>query len=71
VSVIDSTSNQMLGVPVVLQQKTSGWQDFSIDFTSNDNTTAILISLQRESCSNSPCPIFGHLWLDNFSLLKL
>ena len=62
VSVIDSTSNQVLGVPVVLPQKTSGWQDFSIDFTSNDNTTAILISLQRRVVAIPHAPssaIFG------------
>jgi tetratricopeptide (TPR) repeat protein len=31
----------------------------------------IQIILQRERCSRTPCPIFGRLWLDNFSLQKL
>jgi tetratricopeptide (TPR) repeat protein len=71
ITVTDAGSNTVLGQPVRLPQQTSNWQDYVIDFSSSDTTTAIKISLQRERCSRSPCPIFGVLWLDNFSLRKL
>jgi tetratricopeptide (TPR) repeat protein len=49
-----------------------GWQDYSLEFTTASDTRAVLIALQREGCgAGDPCPIFGRLWLDNFSLLKL
>ena len=69
VVVMDASDNQVLGSPINLPQQTGGWQDYTIDF--NSKGTAILISCTRANCTNSPCPIFGRLWLDNFSLRKL
>lgn len=71
VAVMDASDNQVLGPPVGLPQQTSNWLDYTIDFTPTATTTAIIISCQRDSCSKSPCPIFGRLWLDSFSLQKL
>jgi tetratricopeptide (TPR) repeat protein len=68
VTVADASDNAVLGQPVLLLQQADNWQSFLIDFTSKESTTAIQISLQRERCSTSPCPIFGRLWLDDFSL---
>ncbi|MDX6289252.1 MAG: hypothetical protein QOH42_1051, partial [Blastocatellia bacterium] len=33
--------------------------------------TAVYVALERQPCDKSPCPIFGRLWLDNFSLQKV
>lgn len=71
VVVMDASDNQVLGSPVNLPQQTGNWQNYTIDFNSKETTTAILISCARASCPTSPCPIFGRLWLDNFSLRKL
>jgi hypothetical protein len=49
----------------------NGWHDYLIDFTSGDSTSAIQINLLRQLCSKSPCPIFGRLWLDGFSFIKI
>lgn len=43
------------------------WVNVTLDFTTNDETTA-LISLSRASCDTQPCPIFGELSVDDFSL---
>lgn len=51
--------------------QTVSWQDESVDFTTAKDAQAVVISLQRQSCSSSPCPIFGRVWLDDFSLQKL
>ena len=72
VLVIDAGDQHVLGQsPEFPQETNNSWQDFTIDFNSGESTTAVQIALQRESCSKSPCPIFGRLWLDNFSLSKL
>ncbi len=70
ITVTDASDNVTLGRPVLLPQQADNWQHYAIDFNSKEATTAIHISLQRERCSNSPCPIFGRLWLDSFSLQK-
>ena len=59
-----------LGRPSVLPQGTSPWQDYAVEFTTNEATSAVLISVRRQSCPVSPCPIFGRVWLDDFSIRK-
>ncbi len=54
-----------------LQQGTTGWTDYNVEFVAPNSTTAVLISLQRRGCNGQPCPIFGQLWLDDFTLTKL
>jgi hypothetical protein len=71
VAVVDASNKEILGHSNGFPEAGSNWQDYSIDFNSKDTTSAILISLQRDRCSESPCPIFGRLWLDSFSLKKL
>jgi tetratricopeptide (TPR) repeat protein len=54
----------------MLPQGTSPWNDYTLEFNTSNETSAILISLQR-NCAGGPCPIFGRLWLDDFSLQKI
>jgi hypothetical protein len=51
--------------------KTTPWQDYSFEFTTGKETQAVLVSLRRQNCESQPCPIFGRIWLDDFSLQKL
>lgn len=50
---------------------TSDWQVSSLEFSTGATTTAVVVSLQRENCSTSPCPIFGSISLDSFSVAQL
>lgn len=45
------------------------WSEMKVDFTAQSQ--AIFINLVRDNCASSPCPIFGVVWLDDFSLQKL
>src|SRR5439155_23510017 len=45
------------------------WREFAIDFTTSVNTQAITLTLARQTCDNNPCPAFGTVWLDSFSLI--
>jgi hypothetical protein len=53
-----------------LPQQTGGWQEYEVEFETGETTEAVTISLQRENCTGSPCPIFGITWLDDFSLQR-
>ncbi|MDT5062873.1 MAG: hypothetical protein QOH63_3332 [Acidobacteriota bacterium] len=54
-----------------LPPKTAPWQERSMDFATGKETQAVLVVLRRRSCESGPCPVFGSLWLDDFSLQKL
>ena len=66
-----SNDNHALAQSTPLPKGSSNWQDYSLDFATGSETHAVLLSLQREGCGPDPCPIFGRLWLDNFSIQKL
>lgn len=52
--------------------KTSdGWQDYSLDFATGQDTTAVVVALLRRDCQVSHCPVYGRIWLDDFSIEKL
>ncbi len=72
VTVTDAGSGdgQSLAQPVTLPQGTNGWQDYTVEFATGKETGAILVNLRRQDCRSSPCPIFGRIWLDDFSLRK-
>ena len=71
VVLIDADADKVLGQSDQFSKATDGWQEYTIDFESGEAASAIQIALQRQACTTAPCPIFGRLWLDNFSLQKL
>lgn len=71
VVVKDASDGKLLGQSAPLNKGTAAWQVFGVEFTALPETTAVVFSVQRESCTTPPCPIFGSLWLDSFSLEPL
>jgi tetratricopeptide (TPR) repeat protein len=59
---------RVLAQSKTLPQGTNGWQEYEVEFVSPAKTEAVLVSLQRQPCETSPCPMFGRVWLDDFSL---
>ena len=68
--ITDANDGRVIAKSDEFPRQTAGWQYFTVAFNSADTTQAIQITLQRQQCSTSPCPIFGRLWLDSFSLQK-
>lgn len=54
-----------------LPQGTNAWQEYGVEFATTPKTEAVLVSLRRQNCDANPCPMFGRVWLDDFSLRKL
>lgn len=63
-----SGDQKRLGQSPPLAKGISDWQPYSFEFTTTLTTTAVVLSLQRENCTTSPCPIFGAISLDSFSV---
>ena len=66
--VTDANNNQLLGKSENLPTASSGWVTLNFDFTALPTSQAAVISLQRNNCDSSPCPIFGTMWLDWFQI---
>ena len=67
----DATNEQILATSETFPQSTGSWHQLTIEFTTAPAAEAIVVSLKRENCASSPCPIFGAIWLDEFALQKL
>ncbi|HEV8371339.1 MAG TPA: hypothetical protein VGQ39_25570 [Pyrinomonadaceae bacterium] len=71
VSVIDAASEVRLAETRTLMQSEGTWQEHGLEFTTPPNCPAIVLRLARTACDSTPCPIFGLLWLDSFSIEEL
>ncbi|MBA3356581.1 MAG: tetratricopeptide repeat protein [Pyrinomonadaceae bacterium] len=72
VTVIDANRDgQTLAQTEPLPSDTSGWQKHTVELVMSNETHAVRISIQRQSCASEHCPIFGRVWFDAFSLQKL
>jgi hypothetical protein len=54
-----------------LLSSANDWKIANFQFSTGPTTTAVVLSIQRENCSTSPCPIFGSLSLDSFSVVQV
>ena len=69
VSVTDAGENgSELAKSAPLDKGTTAWRPFSIEFTTGAATNAVTVTVTREACPAAPCPIFGSISLDSFSL---
>jgi hypothetical protein len=46
------------------------WAEYTISLDTVADTEALTIRLLRPPCAESPCPISGRLWFDDFKLLE-
>ena len=68
ITVDDLDTGETLGKSEPFPESTSGWQSASFTFTTRSKSKAVMLGLRRNYCSSSPCPIFGVIWLDSFSI---
>jgi hypothetical protein len=70
ISDASSSEYQVLGKSGMIKEGEQMWSDYDVGFKTGERTTAVLISLQRDTCDTPQCPIFGRVWLDSFVLKK-
>lgn len=61
---------RLLALSQTVPQGTTGWNQYDAVFETPPSTDAVLLNIQRQSCSPGPCPMFGQVWFDDFSLRK-
>lgn len=65
----NAVDNQILAESEPLAETAGTWQTMNINFSAPADGV-VVIRLVRKNCTSSPCPIFGVVWLDDFSLQK-
>jgi tetratricopeptide (TPR) repeat protein len=65
----NTTGEQILAKSEPFPSPNASWQTMTVEF--KPQSKAVVISLRRDNCNSSQCPIFGTAWLDDFSLQKL
>jgi hypothetical protein len=65
----DSKAVRILGQSNPMPTDKTDWVRNDVDFSTDGGTSAVVVAVQRVPCPN-PCPIFGKLWLANFTLSK-
>jgi predicted TPR repeat methyltransferase len=45
------------------------WAKLQTEFTTPENTEAVMLRLVRDTCQSSICPITGKVWFDDFNLI--
>jgi hypothetical protein len=69
--ITDASNKKQLGHSEALSKGSRDWYLSSFEFEVPTGTTAVFLSLQREPCATTPCPMFGSIWLDSFSMQPL
>jgi Flp pilus assembly protein TadD len=71
VGVYDAADGTRFGSSEPLAVGSHDWQLVAIDFKTGPKTEGVHISTNRGACeSDSPCPIFGTVWYDDFNLQR-
>jgi hypothetical protein len=68
---VDTKNGSVLGQSAPILGHGDEWHDYNLSFKTPKNTSAVRITVQRQSCGRQPCPALGRLWVDEFSLRKL
>ena len=63
-----SDPNIIFGKSGALRPQPNGWSASAIDFITGKSTQAVVIGIARENCPANPCPAFGVIWLDSFTI---
>ena len=73
IAIVQDASGDLkpLGRSAPLSSGSTDWRVVSFEFTTTATTSAVVLSLQREACTTAPCPIFGSISLDSFSVEQL
>lgn len=62
-------NSQVVAGETTLLLNSGNWNRSSISVKSGDATEALEIRLSRKTCPEGICPVFGTIWLDDFSII--
>ena len=70
VEIVDAMDGSVLAASPATANGNSDWQPLAMSFKSGPKTEAVTIRINRGSCQDQVCPIFGTVWYDDFNLKR-
>ena len=67
--IINASTGELLTATNALAADTD-WTKLQTEFTTPENTEAVMLRLARDTCQSSICPITGKVWFDDFTLIS-
>ncbi len=68
VVVLDASNHNVVAESKPFSDSNTEWRSYGIVFLAPEETEGIIVGVRRQNCSAGPCPIFGKMLFDNFSL---
>jgi tetratricopeptide (TPR) repeat protein len=70
VEIVDAMDGSVLAASPATANGNRDWQPLAMSFKSGPKTEAVTIRINRGSCQDQVCPIFGTVWYDDFNLKR-
>lgn len=67
--IADASDGKVLAQTAAVSNN-SDWSNLTAEFTTPENTEAVIVRLVRENCNSAYCPIAGKVWFDDFSIAQ-
>ncbi|MEP7337310.1 MAG: hypothetical protein ABI977_06155 [Acidobacteriota bacterium] len=68
IEVVDAAAANRFRAAAPLSSGTEDWKPQGIKFTTDAKTEAVTVRIQRQPCTEAPCPVNGRVWFDVFKL---
>ena len=70
VEIVDATDGSGVAASPPTANGNSDWQQLVMNFKTGQKTEAVTIRINRGSCQEQVCPIFGTVWYDDFNIKR-
>jgi hypothetical protein len=70
IEVVNANDEKLIKAGSVFPDGTNDWQEAKIEFVAPPNAEGVTVRVARAFCGNQ-CPLFGSIWLDDFSISRL
>lgn len=69
IEVVNANDDKLIKASDAFPDGSNDWQEIKIDFVTPPSSEGIIVRVGRAFCGNQ-CPLFGSIWLDDFSISK-
>lgn len=70
IEIVNANDEKPVKASEAFSDGTNEWQEMKIEFVAPPNAEGVLVRVARAFCGNQ-CPLFGSIWLDDFSISRL
>ncbi|HLM00765.1 MAG TPA: carbohydrate binding domain-containing protein [Pyrinomonadaceae bacterium] len=69
IEIVNANDDRVIKTSEAFPENAAEWQEVKVDFVAPPNAEGVVVRAARAFCGNQ-CPLFGSIWLDDFSISK-